>query len=63
MEVRKQADQVMGQLAEYVDIAIANEEDVQKSLGITSEVRVESGQLDLAAYQSLSSRVLERTPI
>ena len=58
----KQADQVMGQLAEYVDIAIANEEDVQKSLGITSEVRVESGQLDLAAYQSLSSRVLEAYP-
>ena len=34
----------MRELASYVDIAIANEEDVQKSLEITVDIDVESGQ-------------------
>jgi 2-dehydro-3-deoxygluconokinase len=36
----------MSELAEYVDVAIANEEDIQKSLGIETDVEVESGALD-----------------
>ena len=36
----------MRELAKYVDVAIANEEDVQKSLEITVDVNVESGELD-----------------
>ena len=39
----KAASEVMNKLAESVDVAIANEEDVQKSLGITADVDVESG--------------------
>ena len=42
----KAASEVMNKLAESVDVAIANEEDVQKSLGITADVDVESGSLD-----------------
>ena len=41
----KQASEIMGELAKFVDVAIANEEDVQKSLGITTDVVVESGSL------------------
>lgn len=59
----KTADEVMGELTRYVDIAIANEEDVQKSLGIrTEDVSVESGVLDRDKYQALSDKVLQTYP-
>ena len=37
---------------------IANEEDIQMSLGISAQVDVQSGRLDHAQYENLSSRVL-----
>ena len=43
---------VMSELAEYVDVAIANEEDIQKSLGIETDVEVESGALDTGKYMA-----------
>ena len=58
----KKAAQVMGELAKYVDVAIANEEDVQKSLGITADVCVESGELDREKYRALGGKVLEAYP-
>lgn len=58
----KKADQVMRELAKYVDVAIANEEDVQKSLEITVDVNVESGELDREKYRLLGSKVLEAYP-
>ncbi len=58
----KQASEIMGELAKYVDVAIANEEDVQKSLGITTDVVVESGSLDRAKYRALGDKVLAAYP-
>ena len=58
----KKAEEVMGELAKYVDVAIANEEDVQKSLGITTDVVVESGSLDRAKYKALGDKVLAAYP-
>lgn len=58
----KKAPEVMCELAKYVDIAIANEEDVQKSLGITLDMAVEKGELDRNKYQALSDRVLAAYP-
>ena len=58
----KKADEVMCQLAKYVDVAIANEEDVQKSLGITIDVDVESGELDREKYKELGNKVLATYP-
>ena len=58
----KKAEEVMGELARYVDVAIANEEDVQKSLGITTDVVVESGSLDRAKYRALGDKVLKAYP-
>ena len=58
----KGAAEVMGRLAEYVDIAIANEEDVQKSLGITADVDVMSGALDFEKYKILGDKVLSAYP-
>lgn len=58
----KAASEVMNKLAESVDVAIANEEDVQKSLGITADVDVESGSLDREKYRVLGSKVLSAFP-
>ena len=58
----KTASEVMRELTRYVDVAIANEEDVQKSLGITVDVSVESGELDREKYRALGDRVLKTYP-
>ncbi|MGB5721212.1 MAG: sugar kinase [Woeseiaceae bacterium] len=58
----KTAPEVMAELVKYVDIGIANEEDCQKSLGITVDVDVESGELDTAKYEALSAKVLQVYP-
>ena len=58
----KKASEVMRELAKYVDVAIANEEDVQKSLEITVDVNVESGELDREKYKALGNKVLEAYP-
>ena len=58
----RKASKVMRELAKYVDVAIANEEDVQKSLEITVDVNVESGELDREKYKALGNKVLESYP-
>lgn len=58
----KKAPEVMRELAKYVDVAVANEEDCQKSLDIKVDVDVESGELDTAKYEALSKAVLEQYP-
>ena len=58
----KSAPEVMTELVKYVDVGIANEEDCQKSLGIEADVRVESGELDTAKYEALTTKVLETFP-
>jgi len=58
----KSAPDVMCELAKYVDVAIANEEDCQKSLGVTVDVHVESGKLDRSKYEELSNKVLAAYP-
>jgi 2-dehydro-3-deoxygluconokinase len=52
----------MRELVKHVDVGIANEEDCQKSLGITVDVDVESGELDTSKYEKLSEKVLELYP-
>ena len=58
----KTAPEVMPELVKYVDVAIANEEDVQKSLGLTADVKVEDGALDREKYKALSDAVLGKYP-
>jgi len=58
----KRAAEVMRELANYVDVAVANEEDVQKSLEITTDVVVESGELDRSKYKALGDKVLAAYP-
>lgn len=63
----KTAPEVMGELVKYVDVGIANEEDCQRSLGVSVsagdwEQAVESGQLDIAKYQALAQKMFETFP-
>jgi 2-dehydro-3-deoxygluconokinase len=52
----------MRELTQYVDIAIANEEDVQMALGIQSGADVHSGELDRGQYEELTNQVLAAYP-
>ncbi|MBS1858392.1 MAG: sugar kinase [Acidobacteria bacterium] len=58
----KTAAEVMSELVRYVDIAIANEEDVQMALGIQADVDVHAGKLDRDVYQNLTEKVLDAYP-
>jgi len=55
----KPAVEVMPEIARLVDIVIANEEDVQMTLGLDSGVDVHSGKLDLSQYERLTGKVLD----
>src|SRR5438094_731873 len=56
----KPATEVMPELVKHVDLAIANEEDVQMALGIQAKVDVHSRQLDRKQYQELTANVLNQ---
>jgi 2-dehydro-3-deoxygluconokinase len=58
----KSAPEVMGELIRLVDVAIANEEDCQKSLGISIDVDVTSGELEVDSYRRLGKKVLDTYP-
>ena len=58
----KPAVEVMREIAGFVDIVIANEEDVQMTLGIQAAVDVESGRLDADKYRNLTDKVLAEFP-
>ncbi len=56
------APQVMSELVRLIDVGIANEEDCQKSLGVSVEVEVESGELDIGKYEALSEKMMSIYP-
>jgi 2-dehydro-3-deoxygluconokinase len=58
----KTAREVMPELVKLADVLIANEEDVQATLGLEAEVDIQSGQLDRQQYEKLAGRVLSAYP-
>jgi 2-dehydro-3-deoxygluconokinase len=64
----KSSTEVMPEIARFVDIGIANEEDCQKSLGIVVdagadwESAVDDGRLDVERYRALCEKVLQALP-
>lgn len=58
----KTAREIMSELLRFVDVGIANEEDVQASLGIQAEADVHSGKLESEQYRRLAEKVLDAYP-
>ncbi len=63
----KTAPEVMSELVKYVDVGIANEEDCQRSLGVSVmegdwEHSVSFGELDTARYEALAKKMFETFP-
>lgn len=58
----KEPVEVMTEIAEYVDVMIANEEDCQKCLGIKLDVDVTAGSLDTEKYRGLAEKVMTQFP-
>jgi len=58
----KSAPEVMGELVKYVDIALGNEEDCQKSLGVKVDINVESGKLQAEKYKELNDKIFKLYP-
>jgi len=57
----EKAGKVMSELMQYVDIAIGNEEDVEKVFGIkAANTDVDKGALDLSGYKEVSKELLGR---
>jgi 2-dehydro-3-deoxygluconokinase len=54
--------EIMHEMMEYIDVAIANEEDIQLSLGIESGADVSRADLGTERYRELSERVLDKFP-
>ena len=58
----KTPKEVMSEVASYVDVLIANEEDCQKCLGIELDVDVTSGKLDSRKYKLLADKIMVQFP-
>jgi len=58
----RSAPEVIGELMKSTDMAVANEEDCQKALGISLDIDVESGKLQPEQYRTLAERVLSAYP-
>ena len=60
----KRADEVMKEIVRYVDTVIANEEDVQKALGISADsaAAVDEGEINVELYRTIAAKVMEAYP-
>jgi 2-dehydro-3-deoxygluconokinase len=58
----KKPPEVMRVLAKSADVIIANEEDIQKCLGIEAKVDVTSGELNTDVYKELTAQVKKEFP-
>jgi 2-dehydro-3-deoxygluconokinase len=58
----KSAPEVMSEFVKYIDIAIGNEEDCQKSLGVKADIDIEPGRLQAEKYKELTDKILKLYP-
>ena len=52
----------MPELTKYIDVVIANEEDCQKALGISSSNKPELCEIDLNCYKEITEKVFTQYP-
>lgn len=57
------AQKTMQGLMPFIDVVIANEEDADKTLGISAEnTDVEAGEINVTAYEQVARRIVEQYP-
>ncbi|QDU81928.1 2-dehydro-3-deoxygluconokinase [Polystyrenella longa] len=57
------ARRTMKEMMPYIDVVIANEEDADRSLGISaSETDIEAGELNIAGYEEVAREVVKQFP-
>jgi len=62
-KTRALAEETMRQLLPLVDVVIANEEDAEQVLGIhAADTDVESGTLNVAAYERVAAQIVQQFP-
>lgn len=57
---QEEAEEVMTELMEYVDICIANEEDAEKTFGIESGSDIESGEINIEGYKNVAQQLIDK---
>jgi 2-dehydro-3-deoxygluconokinase len=58
----KKAPEVMREVVKHVNVGIANEEDCEKSLGISVDTDIKGGHLDVNAYRRIAESVFDAFP-
>ncbi len=58
----KKAPEVMDEIMQFVDIAVGNEEDCQKSLGIETKISADNAGFNENAYKEITDKVLSAYP-
>jgi len=58
----QQAISILGQIVEYVDVLVGNEEDLQLGLGIPGPEITSTSTLDTGSYLAMIDKVIERYP-
>lgn len=56
----KKAPEIMNGIMSFVDVAIANEEDIQLSLGLTIDQKISGEKLDRDKYINLAKSVIDK---
>lgn len=57
---QEEAEKVMTELMQYVDICIANEEDAEMTFGIESGSDVESGDINVEGYKDVAQQLVDK---
>lgn len=57
---REEAERVMSEVMEYVDVCIANEEDAEMTFGIESGSDIESGDINIEGYKDVAQQLIDR---
>lgn len=58
---QKEANKVMGEIIKYVDVCIANEEDIDKVFGIKAKnTDVEHGKINYDSYENVAKEVYDK---
>ena len=57
---REEAEKVMSEVMEYVDVCIANEEDAEMMFNIKSGSDIESGEINVEGYKDVAQQLIDR---